>query len=414
MLDPGPFDTPVTLASGICVAQRDTGDCFLDFVAGGPVLVVGFEGAGPQRERPDGRRDGWGQGFVLKAGHSLLSVKPKRVDWYRTPALHAFLRSDAFGVWLRQFDRVMLFGTSMGGFAALAFAEVFPGATVIAHNPQSTLAPDRVPWETRFHEARALDWSGDFVDGADAGRHAARVWITFDPFHRLDRFHVERIRGASVQAMRVPFVGHGVPEWLNRMGVLRKLTLRMIDGTLAPIDFARAVRRRRTLARYFVRVAEHTRSAAVRAWALGEAARIEPANGELIGREIVEGVRAGDFPAAIAAHARAPALAGLPNAKRPEALAALALAHLRTGDPDRADALAREAEALAAESVGALLLLAELRLARGEKEPAVAHLRRVLLLSPGQAQAARLLAATSADGAWAAADSARMHAPPPG
>lgn len=397
MFDPGPFAERVTLRSGQAALQHDTGDCFVDFIAGGPVLVVSFEGAGPQRYRPDGLRDCWGQMFVQRLGHSVLGIKPRWVDWYRGAGLHAFFRSPALAAWTRQFERVVLFGTSMGGFGALAFAEAFPGCTVIAHNPQSTLAPGRVPWETRFHEARALDWSGEFADGAEAGRHAGTVYMTYDPFHPLDRRHVDRVRGANVQALRVPLVGHGTPEWLNKMGVLRPLTVAAMAGALTPVAFARAVRARRGLARYYVRLAEQNRHPPVRRWALARAAAIEPDNGELIGREITEQLAQDEFASCIAAYRRSPALTGLPNAKRPEVLAAVALAMTRAGEtPDEAAALAGQAEALAFESVQALLLLARLRMLQGDGAAAVRHLARALELKPGHGEAAKLLARAQA------------------
>ena len=45
---------------------------------------------------------------------------------------------------------LLMLGATMGGYAALAFAPLVPGARVLAVAPQSTLAPGRVPGETRW------------------------------------------------------------------------------------------------------------------------------------------------------------------------------------------------------------------------------------------------------------------------
>lgn len=45
---------------------------------------------------------------------------------------------------------------------------------VIALDPQSTMDPRVVPWETRFAEARRQDWTGPFAD-ARAGAAKAKA-----------------------------------------------------------------------------------------------------------------------------------------------------------------------------------------------------------------------------------------------
>ncbi len=83
-------------------------------------------------------RDGWGFRWLVRQGFNVLSVKPQANDWYRDESLRAVFRAFYRDRVFADFRRTVFYGGSMGGFAALAFSTVAPGAAVIAMNPQST------------------------------------------------------------------------------------------------------------------------------------------------------------------------------------------------------------------------------------------------------------------------------------
>lgn len=384
--DVGPFASQLRLASGQAVHQMDTGEYFLDFIPGNAQLVITFEGAGANMSRPNGRRPGWGQAFLQKRGFSYLGVKPKRVDWYRKPDLHAFFRSKEFADFAGQFERRIFFGTSMGGYAALAFAPALPGSTVIAHNPQSTLDSRIVPWETRFVEGRSQDWSGDFADGVFAQPCSRRIYLTYDPFHEQDRLHVRRIAGPNVTAFKIPLVGHGTPDWLLQMGVLQQVTDQMLDGSVSIESFATAVRARRRITRYYTRLFETSKNEAVRARCLRLARDIDPADGELTGIAIESQYRKNDHGAVLETYLANQAMVGLAGSKRPQILAAVATSAWKS---DRQDVLApvlAELRAMQTENYRYHALLADLLLKMGLIEEAATLARRGLIIAPGRTE----------------------------
>lgn len=228
----------------------------LDFLPGGSTLVVTFEPAAETKDESDLSRPAWSQAFLQRRGHTVLGVKRLSTDWYRQPDLHrAFRMLEATG-WFKRYERVMFYGPSMGGYAALAFAAVAPGCTVLAMHPQSTLAPDRVWFDQRFATRRAQEWRGDFVDGAEGAAMAQRVYVCYDPWQTKDRLHAQRLPAHNRVDLRLPCVGHATTRALQALGLLGTVVDRALDGTLTAAIFRELAKERVRLPDYHARLAE--------------------------------------------------------------------------------------------------------------------------------------------------------------
>lgn len=253
----GPEDTP-PLAGDPFALQRDRAidrggfvqdlpNHVLSFLPnGGRSLVIAFDNLAATREVQD--RTAWGQKFLLDSGHDVLGVQIKRRDWYRDADLIralVALRDDGF---FRGYSRVATFGASMGAFAALAFAPLAPGCTVMAFAPQRSLNLHLCPWEKRYRFARTAYWDDAlaFGDAAEGLRAAARAYIAFDPRLSEDRKHAASLSGPQVTFLPMPHLGHKLPPALLKMGLLKPLALAALDGTLDPGSFSRLMRARRS------------------------------------------------------------------------------------------------------------------------------------------------------------------------
>ncbi len=111
-------------------------------------------------------REPWGFKFAQDSALSHLGVMAHVSDWYRDADIIARFQNLARDGFFDGYARVVFAGVSMGGYAALSLSAVVPGAHVIAINPQSTLDPDLVPWETRYENRRRQDWTLPLGDGA--------------------------------------------------------------------------------------------------------------------------------------------------------------------------------------------------------------------------------------------------------
>lgn len=214
----------------------------LTYSPGGRTLVVSFS---PMKASTVvGERNVWGHDFLRKRGYSILGVVPLENDWYRGKDIAEFFLGEQFRGLCAAHDRRVFYGSSMGGYAACAFAAAAPGTIIVAHNPQTTLDTRIVPWERRFAQGRGQDWDGDFRDGRDGVAAAGRALVTFDPHTPEDAQHAERLQGLATFLL-VPFVGHAVPGHLQRMGLLGRSFDDFVADTWDSTVWRGLVRRRR-------------------------------------------------------------------------------------------------------------------------------------------------------------------------
>ena len=211
----------------------------------GQRLVVSFDNLAAVRETVD--RQVWGQSFLQAQGYDVLGVQIKRRDWFRCGQVIALLedlRDDGF---FRRFPAVSMYGSSMGAFAALAFAPLAPGCTVIALAPQRSLDQTLCPYEGRYRYAiQNTDWTLPYGDAA-AGVHAAsRAYIGYDPTLTEDRLHATAIAAPNTTLLPMPHMGHKLPPALLKMRLLKPLSIAAFEAQLELPEFHRMMRARRT------------------------------------------------------------------------------------------------------------------------------------------------------------------------
>lgn len=202
-------------------------------------LVVNFDNLSSVRDDVVDR-DPWGYGFVARQGWSQLGVLAFTRDWFRDSVLFAALTDLADQGFFARFASVTLTGTSMGGYAACAFASLVPGCQVIALSPQSTLSKPQVPWEKRFSAGRKADRSGPFADAASGLRHAGAAWLVYAPCCTEDARNIARFKGRHLRHLRMRHAGHKTALALRRAGLLDWTVTEVVEGRLTEARFQTA------------------------------------------------------------------------------------------------------------------------------------------------------------------------------
>lgn len=214
-------------------------------------LVVSFDNLS-DAGHPGYDKEAWASAFCRYNNWSHMGVFTQDPSWFRSARLISFLENLRHDGFFRRFDNITFCGTSMGAFAALAFAGLAPGCNVIAFSPQTTLIRERVPWEDRFVKADAQDWTLPYSDAALSTRQAGKVYLVYDPFHINDSKQVHRLKGENLVHLRAPGLGHRTALALNRMQALKPVMGEGIFGTLTRESFAAMIRGRGELALYRV------------------------------------------------------------------------------------------------------------------------------------------------------------------
>ena len=192
-------------------------------------------------------REPWAFKFARDTNVSHLGVMAHVADWYRDAELIARfekLRDDGF---FDGYDRVVFAGVSMGGYAAIAFGSLVPGAHVMSVNPQSTLDTRLVPWETRYEGGRRQDWTLPLSDAAELTGGLGRVNIFYDPYHALDKQHVNRFEGDNIRVFNCRYSVHKTAVFLRKIDALKPVMHSVLFDELTEAEFYRLYRGRRNL-----------------------------------------------------------------------------------------------------------------------------------------------------------------------
>ena len=192
-------------------------------------------------------RPGFGEEFLRNAGVSAIHVMGAREDWYQYPEMAAAMqavRQATIGA-----ERVMTYGSSMGGYAALRFADAAGANAVLAISPQYSINPQKMPLETRWlQESQRIEWRPEIE-----GRLVCEPCpvVIFDPIE--DGRQVERIQeDIDICPVRLPHVSHPASTYLVEIGLLKPLVLQTLSGELDATAFGIEARKRRRASGFYL------------------------------------------------------------------------------------------------------------------------------------------------------------------
>ncbi len=199
-------------------------------------------------------RPGFGEAFFQSENITAIHVMSHGNDWFQHAELKhvlALIRRATEGA-----ERLMAYGSSMGGYAAVRCAGAIGAQVALALSPQFSLDPRRAPFERRWVADQRRIRFLRHIDGAF--QPASETLIAYDPALAPDRQHAELIaREIDVTSLPLPHAGHPVGGFLSDAGLLRSLALGALDGTFEAERFlADAHRRRSRSAHWLANLAE--------------------------------------------------------------------------------------------------------------------------------------------------------------
>jgi hypothetical protein len=180
-------------------------------------LLVTF---GDALERAEGTRF-HAETVAQKQGLNCLGFMAKAANWYPAGSMRAAFPEIAFT--LRAFDTRLLYGSSMGGYAAIKYSRLLGATHVVAHSPQWSIDPAECGGHPSGYEGNFTPtMQGMGVRREDAG---GSVNIFYDPWHEIDAWHFRMIEAAcaTVRGYRVPHADHHVVTMLKGASVAAAL-----------------------------------------------------------------------------------------------------------------------------------------------------------------------------------------------
>lgn len=186
-------------------------------------------------------RPGFGQAWLSNQGISAIHVMGRGDDWYQYADIHAALATVREAT--RGASRIVIYGSSMGAYAAVRFADAVGATDVLALSPQYSIAPEVAPHEDRWpQDAERIQWLPALNGPIQS---TARIVVVYDP-KGPDRWHGERIAAdVAVQPVLLPYTSHPVTTYIHESGLLKSLLEDLLDGTFDPRAFRRLARNHR-------------------------------------------------------------------------------------------------------------------------------------------------------------------------
>lgn len=186
-------------------------------------------------------RPGFGQEWLRANQISAIHVLGRAEDWYQYEDIEdalATVRAAVEGA-----ARVMTYGSSMGGYAAIRFADAVGAKSVLALSPQYTLDPRIAGHDRRWsQDAHRIRWRAELNGPLEC---RAKVLMVYDP-SGLDGWHGDRIAAdAAVDVVRLPYTAHPVTSYLSEIGALSDLVTDVLHDRLDVRAFQALARARR-------------------------------------------------------------------------------------------------------------------------------------------------------------------------
>lgn len=175
----------------------------------GNTAFVTFQSAS---HTPGFHRQGFGDSFFSKRGIPAIHFVPSDNLWYQSEDVveAVMLAREA----LRPYSRVITYGASMGGYAALNFARLLDATESIAISPQFSINPKYVPFETRYTAAQNSIRAYVFDKVAALKTSDVRSYVLFDPRNRLDNEHAQLINNVGGNLVGLGYSSHPITSVL--------------------------------------------------------------------------------------------------------------------------------------------------------------------------------------------------------
>jgi hypothetical protein len=187
------------------------------------------------------------EGFFRHRNTNAIGILAAENDWFQHDEIRQVLAAirDA----TQGFDLVG-YGGSMGGYAAINFADLLRLRSLIAVCPQYSIDAARAPYEPRWRQeaARIAETGGFAHDRINQVPRLARGWLIFDP-GCVDARHVADIqRHHALAELKNRLGGHEQMLMLQQADLYTGMLLDMLEDRFDPAAFTRTwrVARRRS------------------------------------------------------------------------------------------------------------------------------------------------------------------------
>lgn len=174
--------------------------------------------------RTEYNNKGFGEGLFLSQGYNELHIMARNNHWYQVEDVTIFLKEYYHKHKSKTF---FTYGSSMGGFAAVAFAPLL-NAITISVSPQFSISRDAVDFEKRWSkEASQID----FIYNIGLSKTSKGLLICDSASDDMKHANLILKSRPKFEVWKRAFLGHPAGVAINDLVGMKNLVLGYIDGT---------------------------------------------------------------------------------------------------------------------------------------------------------------------------------------
>ena len=164
-----------------------------------------------------------------KYDFNVIGIMPKQKSWFPEHSLHAMFA--AIESVIAPFKIRIGYGGSMGGYAAIKYANLLDLKRVVALVPQYSINPDEVT-DSRYNMFFNAELNANMqIQPHDVALEREYI-VIYDPYCAEDRAHYVKLQQVlpKIQTLTLPFTGHDAIAVLASSALLHDLLVRQFDA----------------------------------------------------------------------------------------------------------------------------------------------------------------------------------------
>src|SRR5215472_2072133 len=185
---------------------------------GGDTLLVTFN----EMESFANGRNYWGQAAATNLNMSCVGIMTKAKNWFPSVEMNHIV--PAIADMIKQYQHVVAYGFSQGGYAAIKYSMKIAATHVLAFSPQWTIDP-------KFTKEFDCRFSAHFDGNVHNEMHimatdiSGNVWIFVDPYETADVTHAKIIEKQVGYKCIIPCynLGHGTVRAIASTNALARV-----------------------------------------------------------------------------------------------------------------------------------------------------------------------------------------------
>ena len=167
---------------------------------------------------------------LTKYEYNVIGIMPKEKSWFPVASMQNMMPH--VQPILDQFDTVIGYGGSMGGYAVLKYSKLLKMTRAISFVPQYSIDPQEVE-DSRYTEFFDEKLHQNMHITADDVLPSTEYIIVYDPYYANDREHYLKIKPfiPHVLTLKLPFTGHEALSVLASSRLLNDFIRHPLDAS---------------------------------------------------------------------------------------------------------------------------------------------------------------------------------------